>query len=479
MPFTNLAFTAATEQARLIRQKQVSPLELTQLYIDRITQLDPDIGSFFYVAAEQAIADAKAKTEQLITQDLETLPPFFGVPTGIKDLSPVAGMPCSYGVKILKKRPSDPDDGLVTRLKQAGFVILGKTATSQLGGLPYTEPPGFAPTRSPWNLTYTAGGSSGGAGAAVAGGLCAVAVGSDAGGSVRIPAACCGLIGLKPSRGRVSNAPAAELFGGFLVHGPMGRSIADVATLLDVMSGYMPGDPYWLSSSELSFAMAAQDECRSLKIGLLREISPTGQADAETIAMLEQTAMKLEGMGHIIEPVDPAGFDGTDLIEPFRIIWQTQMDVGIPGIFLEKMNRQLWLQAQVTKASRFTKAQQQLHYLGRRIVQASQPYDCLLMPTVMSCPPQIGEWKSLNTRKLFQQIINWIAPCPLFNVSGQPAIALPVGMRSNGLPLSLQLVGLPAQEALLLQLSGQMERHGMLVVDQPEAIDNLTVGVKR
>jgi amidase len=469
---TDLAFIPAIEQARLIREKQISPLELTQLYLDRIAQYDPQIGSFFHVAGKIAIADAQAKTEQLATTDPTTLPPFFGVPIGIKDLNPVAGMPCSYGVKIIKNRASDPDDGIVTKLRQAGFVLLGKTATAQLGGLPYTEPPGFPPTRSPWNLAYNAGGSSGGGAAAVAAGLSAIAAGSDAGGSARIPAACCGLVGFKPSRGRVSNAPGGELFGGFLVTGQMGRSVVDVAALLDALAGYVPGDLAWLPEPEESFAIAAQtDLTRPLKIGLLTEIPPLGQADAATIAMLESIAMKLASIGHQVDRVDPKGFESGAMIEPFRLIWQTQMDVGIPGIFLEKMNRSLWFKAQFTKASRYPQAQQVLHLMGRRIVRSSLPYDCVLMPTLMGMPPQIGEWRSLNTKRLFEQIIQWIAPCPLANVSGQPAIALPVGLRSNGLPLSVQLMGLPGQDALLLQLAGQMERAGMLMVDRAAGFD--------
>ncbi len=464
---TDLAFTPAIEQARLIREKHLSPLELTQLYLDRIAQYDPQIGSFFHVAGEGAIADAQAKTEQLATADPATLPPFFGVPIGIKDLNPVAGMPCSYGVKLLRNRASDPDDAVVTKLKQAGFVILGKTAAAQLGGLPYTEPPGFPPTRSPWNLAYNAGGSTGGSAAAVAAGLCAIGAGSDAGGSARIPAACCGLVGFKPSRGRVSNAPVGEMFGGFLVTGQMGRSVTDVAALLDVLAGYVPGDPYWLPEPELPFAELAQMELgRSLKIGLLTEIPPTGSADAETIALLEATAAKLEGLGHVIERIDPKGFDATAMVEPFRLIWQTQMDVGIPGIFLEKMNRSLWVKAQFTKASRYPQAQQVLHRLGRQLVRSSLPYDCVLMPTLMAMPPLIGEWRSLRTRDLFEQIIRWIAPCPLANVTGQPAIALPVGMRSNGMPLSVQLVGLPGEDALVLQLARQMERSGLVRGDR-------------
>jgi amidase len=186
MDSVDLAFTPALDQARLIRHKEISPVELVQVYLDRIQQLDPKLGSFWVVAAEQAIEDAKAKTELLISSHPEELPPFFGVPTSIKDLTPATGMPCSYGIKALKNRPAAHDAAVVTRMREAGFILLGKTATAALGSTPYTEPKGFAPTRNPWNLDYTPGGSSGGAAAAVAAGLCAIAQGSDGGGSIRL-----------------------------------------------------------------------------------------------------------------------------------------------------------------------------------------------------------------------------------------------------------------------------------------------------
>jgi amidase len=464
----DLAFTPALEQAQLIRSRQISPLELTQVYLDRIAQWDHQLGSFFHVGAELAIADAKAKTEQLMQTPIGELPPFFGVPTGVKDLNSVAGMPTSYGVKILKQRPSDGDDGLVQRFRQAGMIVLGKTATSQLGALPYTEPSGFAPTRNPWNRHHTAGGSSGGAGAALAAGFCAIAAGSDAGGSVRIPAACCGLVGLKPSRGRVSNAPGGEFFGGFLVNGPIGRSVSDVAALLDVMAGYVMGDLYWLNPPEVSFLHSLQTPARSLKIGLLTTILPAGIVDSVTLTALQKLATQLEAMGHQVQPVDPEPFDATAMIEPFRVIWQTQMDVGIPGVFLDKMNRSLWFKAQFTKASKYTKAQQTLHYLGRKIVQASHAYDLLLTPTIMQAPPTIGAWQKRSPDKMFEQIINWIAPCPLFNISGQPAISLPIGQRQdNSLPIGVQFVGPPAGEERLLQLAYQLEQAGLTLCERP------------
>ena len=175
---TDLAFATALEQARLIKERQVTPIELIKLYLSRIEQYNPQLGCFYHIARESAIADAQLKTEQIAqTKDIRCLPPFFGVPIGIKDLKSVANMPITYGVAALKDRVSKYDEGVISKIKQAGFIILGKTATSQLGSFPYTEPEGFAPTRNPWNLDYTPGGSSGGSAAAVAAGLCAIALG--------------------------------------------------------------------------------------------------------------------------------------------------------------------------------------------------------------------------------------------------------------------------------------------------------------
>src|SRR4028118_1261494 len=198
----DLAFASALEQAQLIRRREVSPLELVELYLERIQCLDRQLGSYFTVAAEQALADAKAKTEQLSKSDISELPPFFGVPIAIKDLNSVEGIRCTYGTPVLMDKIAAYTDGVVMRIKHAGFTILGKTATSELASLPYIEQPGFPPTRNPWNLDYTAGGSSGGAAAAVAAGLTSIAQGSDAGGSIRGPAFCCGLVGVKPARAR-------------------------------------------------------------------------------------------------------------------------------------------------------------------------------------------------------------------------------------------------------------------------------------
>ncbi len=456
MNSADLAYTSALDQARLIRDREVSPLDLTQVYLDRIEQLNPNLGAFFHVAAEQAIDDAVQKTEALIK--LDHIPPFYGVPTAIKDLNPVAGMPCSYGIKVAKKRMADRDDYVTTRMKQAGFVILGKTATSQLGSLPYVEPSGFPPARNPWNLDYLAGGSSGGSAAAVAAGLCSIAQGSDGAGSIRIPAACCGLVGLKPSRGRVSNTPVDELFSGCVVNGGLSRTVADAAAFLDTIEGYQLGDPFWLPSPETSFLALSQQQPKRLRIGFATSIPPVGECDDDCKAPVMAAAKQLETFGHVVEPIDFGTFDFSELIAPFSIAWQTQTDVGVPGFFLDSINRQLWLKAQVYRAGKYVKARQRLYRFARSVVELCHPYDVILLPTVMRPALKVGEFKGLGLDRLLDQIVNWFAPCPAFNASGQPAIVLPYGRSRSGLPVSIQLVGRPADEMTILQLASQLEK---------------------
>ena len=465
MDLVDLAFTSALEQARLIRSREVSPLELTQLYLERIQQLDSQLGSFFTVIADRAIADAKAKTEQM-SGDISELPPFFGVPIGIKDLNPVADVPFSVGVKIaLRKNVAKHDDLIVTKIKQAGFVILGKTATSQLGSFPYTEPPGFPPTRNPWNLDYTSGGSSGGSAAAVAAGFCAIAQGSDGGGSVRGPAACCGLVGLKPSRGRISNAPVGDYFGGCAVNGSLTRTVADAAAFLDVVAGYVSGDPYWLADPDPSFLAATQKDPGKLRIGCITSILPIGSANPICQNATLRMAGLLEGLGHEVETLTP---DFSDLIEPFVAVWRTQTDVGIPPFFLERVNRWLWLQARFTRASHHVRAVHQLQRFARQVVALIEPFDVLLTPTYFHPTIRVGEWAKLSSAKTIERIIQWVAPCPAFNVSGQPAISLPAGFDDNGLPVGIQLVGRPADEVTILSLATQIESAQPWIRNRPK-----------
>ncbi|WP_017315221.1 amidase [Mastigocladopsis repens] len=447
----DLAFTPALEQAQLIRRREVSPLELVEVYLERISKLNPQLGSYFTVMAEQAIADAKAKTEML--PSASELPPFFGVPISIKDLNHVAGIPCNYGNPALLNNIPDYDDGVVVKIKQAGFILLGKTATSELGSFPYTEPTGFPPARNPWNLEYTPGGSSGGAAAAVAAGLCAIAQGSDGGGSIRGPAACCGVVGIKPSRGRVSHAPVGDRLSGIATNGSIARTVADAAALLDVMSGYIVGDPYWLSDPEPSFLAVTKEQPGSLRIAYATSIPPLGKANANCEQGVLQTVQLLQELGHTVEQKSP---DFSGLVEPFQVVWQSNVAAsGIPAQILQPMNR--WLLARTSSAGEYLQAVYQMQAVARQIIAFFDSIDVLVLPVYLHSPIRVGEWANLSPEETFHKIISWVAPCPPANATGQPAIALPVGFDELGLPMSVQLVGRPAAEATLISLAAQLE----------------------
>ena len=452
---TDLAFTPALEQARLIRDRSISPLELVKLYLDRIEQYDAQLGSYFSVAAETALAQAQAKTEELAnSSDTAVLPPFFGVPTAIKDLNSVVGMPLTYGVAALQGNIGSYDDGVVTRIKSSGFVILGKTATSEVGSFPYIETPGLPPTRNPWNLDYTAGGSSGGAAAAIAAGLCPVAPGSDAGGSIRGPATCCGLVGIKPARGRISYAPVGDFLNGIATNGTLGRTVADAAALLDVMSGYVTGDPYWLPAPEISFLEATNREPKQLRIAFSTALPPFGEAATICQQGIQATVKLLEEMKHLVEPACP---QVEDLVEPFTKIWQAGVAAfGIPLELLSPLNR--WNGERVGSAGEYLQAVSQMQIIARRMVAFFEQYDVLILPVYLHQPIRVGEWADLSPPATLDKIIHWIAPCPPFNVTGLPAIAIPTGFDTNGLPAGIQIIGKPAAETTIIALAAQLEK---------------------
>jgi len=466
----DLAFTPALQQAQLIRNGEVSPLELVEIYLRRIERLNPRLGSYFTVSADFAIAIAKEKTEELTKQltkkstNGEDLPPFFGVPISIKDLNPVEGLPCSYGNRALISNIAGHDCGVVINIKKAGFIILGKTATSELGSFPYTEPKGFNPTRNPWNLEYTAGGSSGGAASALAAGLCPIAQGSDGGGSIRIPAACCGLVGLKPSRGRVSNAPAGDYRSGTTINGPIARTVADAAAMLDAISGYIPGDPYWLPNPESSFLSAVEQKLGNLKIAFGTNFPPLGESDANYRNSVLKVVKLLEELGHTVEEKCP---DFSSLIEPFTIVWQAGVgSSGIPSQLLQPLNQ--WLQEQTVSAGQYLKAVTQMQIAARQIVTFFNQIDILVLPVYLHTPIKVGEWASLSPEETLKKIMHWIAPCPAVNATGQPAITIPVGFDSNGLPMAVQLIGKPADEATLISLAAQLESLNPWIGYRPE-----------
>ncbi|MGG6241827.1 amidase [Nodosilinea sp. AN01ver1] len=456
MNSVDLAFLPALEQARLIRAKEISPLELTEIYLSRIERLNPALGAYVAVVAEQALADAKAKTEHLASNS-DDLSLLFGVTVSVKDLNPVEGVACAYGIKAACDRIASHDDYIVGKLRQAGMVILGKTATSQLGSLPYTEPPGFPPARNPWNLEYTPGGSSGGGAAALAAGLCAISQGSDGGGSLRGPAFCCGLVGMKAARGRVSFAPVGERLNGLAINGPLGRTVADTAALLDVLSGYELGDPYWLPDPKPSFLDGLKTPPQPLRIGYATRLDPIGEVDPVCRQAIYETVQQVEDLGHTAEEVTFPNLE--DLIEPFVVVWECVLaEVGVPWIVMEKMNRWLYWRAWRINSGAYLRAVAKLQQVARQIVRFCHPYDVLILPVYMHPAIRVGEWKNLRSPQILENVINWVAPCPPFNASGQPALAIPQGFDPNGVPVGVQLVGRPADETTLLALAAQLEQ---------------------
>lgn len=452
---SNLPFTSALDLSKLIHRKEISPLELIECYGARIEQLEPQLGSFAHIDLSSALQQAKEKTEILgNTQDTSELPLFFGIPTAIKDLYPVKGMPIQYGNAFIPPQIAEYDSGIVSLIKQAGFIITGKTSTSELGSLPYTESPNLPPCRNPWHLDYTAGGSSGGAAAAVAGGLLPIAPGSDGGGSVRGPAFCCGLVGLKPSRGRISNAPVGDYLGGIATHGCLTRTVADSAALLDVLSQYITGDPYWLTAPDSSFLSQIENSRGQLKIAFATNISPGGQAEAILAQQVNQVVEHLQTMGHVLVEACP---DFSPLVKPFTAIWQSSIAAsGFPEQILSPMN--LWLKQTSPDLTTYLQSVQQMQVIARQIVAFFDEFDLLLTPTYLKTTIKTGEWADLPPEEALANIINWINPCPPFNATGQPAIAIPTGFTEEGLPIGVQLVGKPADEVTILQIAHQLEQ---------------------
>jgi amidase len=452
---SDLPFVSALTQAELIRTHQISPSELTQLYLDRIAEHDRQLGSFFTVMSEQAIAVARQQTDLLSQTSPQDLPPFFGIPTAIKDLNAVAGVPCTYGTPVLKNYRPDYDDGVVTLMKGAGFNILGKTAISELASFPYGEAPGFPPSRNPWNLDYTPGGSSGGAAAAVAAGLIPVAQGSDGGGSLRGPAHCCGLVAIKPTRGRVTDAPVGDRLGGIAAIGPLARTVSDAAALLDVMSHPFPGDPYCLPAPEISFLAASQIPPQPLKIALCSEFKPFGKVHPLYQAAVAQAGKLLAEAGHTIEMLS---LDVGGLIEPFATVWQAGVAAaGLPAEALSPVN-QLILTRSGT-AGEYLKALSQLQVWARQFTISLDQFDVILAPVYMHPTIKVGEWNHLSPEETFEKIKNWIVPCPIFNATGQPVVTVPTAIEPDtGLPIGVQLVGRFGMDTTVISLAAQLEQ---------------------
>jgi amidase len=459
---SDLLFRPATELAALVRSGELGAGELVEASLRRIEELEPTINAFTFVAAESALAAA----ERIGAGDPR---PFAGVPIAVKDNRPVAGMPITMCSDLFGDLVADHDAFLVRRLREAGFVIVGKTALPEMGILPTTESRRFGPTRNPWGLDRTPGGSSGGSAAAVAAGMVPVAHGNDGGGSIRIPAACCGLVGLKPSRGRVSVGPDSG--DSFLVSdGVLTRTVADTAHLLDLLAGYELGDSTWAQPADGGYADAAGRAPGRLNIGLALNAPLEGaMLDPVCERAARDAAALLESLGHEVHEITPP-WTSLDLLPDFSRLfgplvststWLGGRLAGREPVAddVEPLTWELWKRAREQDAVSFLTAQSRLQFVARSLVEFLAPYDAVLTPALAQRPLPVGEvhgrgpdaWDHFRRSGLFTP---YTAIC---NVIGLPAVSLPLYHGDDDLPTAVQVIGRPAAEEPLLALAGQLE----------------------
>jgi len=452
----------AVELAALIRTGDVSARELVEASLRRIDELEPKVNAFTHVAHETALAQA----EKIDARDPR---PFAGVPIAIKDNRPVAGMPLTMCSDLFGDFVADHDAFLVRRLREAGFVIVGKTALPEMGILPTTESRRFGPTRNPWDLERTPGGSSGGSAAAVAAGMVPIAHGNDGGGSTRIPAACCGLVGLKESRGRVSLGP--DVGDSVLVQdGVLTRTVADTARVLDVLCGYELGDATWAPPAHAAYRELAERDPGHLRIGLALNSPLEGELDPVCERGARDAAALLESLGHEVEETAPP-WSGVDLLSDFTRLFgpMTAMATLIGGMIrgqepteedVEPLTWAIWERARSTDAVSFLGAQARLQRHSRTVISFLTQFDAVLTPALAQRPVPIGEIHGLGPDPWghYRRSSRFTPYTALCNLTGVPAIALPLYQGEDGLPLSVQLIGPPLGEDILLALSAQLER---------------------
>lgn len=448
----DLAFTPAREQAAMIRRGDVSPSELVETYLERIERIDPRLDAYLTVAADAARDAARAAEERLAAGDEA---PFLGVPISVKDLLDTAGIRTTHGSAAWRERVPEHDAEAVRRLRAAGFVVLGKTNTPQFGCRATTESPEFPTCRNPWDTTRHAGGSSGGAASALAAGLCPISLGTDGGGSIRIPSGWCGVFGIKPSRGRVSSAPRPTPWASVI--GPIARTVADAAALLDVVAGYVSGDPWWAPEPARPFVDEVGVDPDRPRVAVTTdhpnehdEVHPAWRDATRAIADA------LADAGHdVVEAAPPT----LDLLDAAAVTISEMLPEDAPADeTCDPVYRLIAAQARSTSLVDYAHAMARLQRRVRDVVAFFDDHDVLLTPTLATPPPRIGE--QILDEVDFESMLSLtstVAFTPPWNQTGQPAVAVPAGLDDDELPVSVQLVGRPADEATLVRVAAWLE----------------------
>ncbi|HEU4657190.1 MAG TPA: amidase [Capillimicrobium sp.] len=460
----DLMFRPVGELADLVRRGEVAARELVELSISRIEELDPQLDAFIDVDGDRALAEADA-----ISPGDER--PFAGVPIAIKNNRAVAGWRYTIACDLMGDFRPDFDHAVVRRLKEAGFVVVGTTNLPEYGIQPVSEPRRFPASRNPWDRDRTPGGSSGGSAAAVAAGMVPIAHANDGGGSTRIPAACCGLVGLKPQRGRLPLGP--ELGDHTLAQdGVLTRTVAETAQLLDLLNGHDIGDATWAPPPSEPYVRAVERDPGPLRIGVaVNPPLPDATVDPLCLAAVDQTAALLEQLGHDVEQIEPS-WTNPALLPLFSVEFMTAIatQIGFSGLIAgrepvrEDMQALSWAifeQVRGLSALDFAGAHVQLQAMMRALIVELDPYDVVLTPGLAQRPLPIGTLKSDDDENPLQAFADAGLFTPFtagLNASGQPALMLPLVHGDDGLPTGVQLIGRPAREDVLLAVGAQLER---------------------
>jgi amidase len=455
----------ATEQAQLIRDGEVSSRELVEESLRAIEALNDELNAFVTLAADRALAEADA-----IGQGDDR--PLAGVPIAIKDLIAwTEGIRTTNGMNAMGDWVPPEDSATVRKLRAAGAIVVGKTNTPEMGIPPVTEPDRFGPCRNPYDTSRTPGGSSGGSAAAVASGMVSLAHGNDGGGSIRIPASCCGLVGLKPTRGRVSWAPGwTEGPLGLPTDGCLSRTVRDTAVTLDLIAGYEPGDSFLVPPPSAPFAEAAEREPGRLRVGFSLDAPNGAPVDPECQQAARDAVALLEELGHEVEEASFPSDEG--YVENFVKVWvssigeelhtlESWLGEPIDRSKIEPLTAQMEEIAGSQSATDLLIAMDYLRRMSRRILAFWVDHDVLVTPTLAKPPIEIGALRPAEGEPPIQMLINsagWVPFTPVINTTGQPAISLPLHQSADGLPVGVQFVGPPAGEEMLLSLAGQLEQ---------------------
>ncbi|NQZ99866.1 MAG: amidase [Myxococcales bacterium] len=482
LPVAEFATLDAVAQAELVRNGEVSPKELIDVSIARVEAHDAALNAVVIRQFDRARGQA-------VSAELPD-GPFRGVPMLLKDIGAYLDGDPHYAGMALLKRVDWREQGESTfagRLRRAGFVSIGRTNTPELALSVTTEPESFGATHNPWNLAHSPGGSSGGAGAAVAAGYVAVGHSSDGGGSIRIPASHCGLIGLKPTRGRCSFGPSiGERWGGFSNEGFVTRSVRDTAALLDVVSGDATGDPY--SAPPLPRPLSAEvgADPGKLRVGVMRALPGRRELHADALAAVDTAAKLLEDLGHHVEESHPKALDDPDAGKGFVVVVTSSVAAALESwsektgeLFGPKSVEPLtWAVAEIGRthtAAQYIEAVTFNHAHSRRVAAWwDEGYDLLLTPTSGEPPPELGEFEPTTDNPLqgFVRAMPFSAFTSPFNVTGQPAVSLPVHWNAAGLPLGAQLVAARGREDLLVRVAAQVEDTGCWQGRRPPLSDS-------